>query len=474
MADNPKLFISYSWTTPTHEKWVVTLADELVSQGIDVILDKWHLKPGNDANAFMESMVTDPTVNKVLLICDAKYAAKSDARSGGAGTEAQIITPQLYAKQDQDKFVAVVREKNDDGSPCIPVYYKGRIFFDLTDDAKYAQEFEGLIRWAWDKPAFVKPELGKKPAFLLDDSSAIKLPTTAAFRRAHDAIRSGRDYAEAALSEYFSIFATEFERFRISAEPNIGDMFDEKVVKNISEFTTYRNELIEIFISVSLYKPTLIYSEIIHRFFEKLEPYLRTPENIHSWNDNEFDNFKFLIQEIFLYAIAIFIKYEKFEIASHLINTQYFTTEDRNEPMRWFTIFHNYIHSLDNRSRRLKRISSHSDLLKDRCQSIGIEFRHLMTADFVLFLRACGGECGFSWWPDTLLYVGRFPTTMEIFARAKSKTYFSKIAPMLGVETKDELRARLERLGSSEIPRWQFDRINPLALARIDELATTP
>ena len=89
----PKLFISYCWSSPEHEAWILQLAEELVSQGIDVILDEWNLRPGYDAHAFMESMVTNSSVTKVLMICDQLYAGKSNTRSGGAGIEAQIITP---------------------------------------------------------------------------------------------------------------------------------------------------------------------------------------------------------------------------------------------------------------------------------------------------------------------------------------------------------------------------------------------
>ena len=35
----PKLFISYSWSNATHEKWVIDLASELMESGVDVILD---------------------------------------------------------------------------------------------------------------------------------------------------------------------------------------------------------------------------------------------------------------------------------------------------------------------------------------------------------------------------------------------------------------------------------------------------
>jgi hypothetical protein len=85
-----KIFISYSWTTPAHEEWVINLAQRLVSDGIEVVLDKWDLKPGHDKFAFMEQMVHSEDVDKVLIILDNKYAQKANDRSGGVGTETVI------------------------------------------------------------------------------------------------------------------------------------------------------------------------------------------------------------------------------------------------------------------------------------------------------------------------------------------------------------------------------------------------
>jgi hypothetical protein len=107
----PKLFISYSWSNPSHEQWVLDLASELRESGADVILDKWDLKEGYDAVAFMEKMVTDPQIKKVVIVSDESYAAKADGRAGGVGTETQIISKEVYENQEQDKFVAVVAQK---------------------------------------------------------------------------------------------------------------------------------------------------------------------------------------------------------------------------------------------------------------------------------------------------------------------------------------------------------------------------
>lgn len=93
-----KVFISYCWTTEEHENWVLELGTRLMENGINVKLDKWDLKEGHDKFAFMESMVTDESINKVLVICDKGYKEKSDKRQGGTGTETQIIVPEVYNK----------------------------------------------------------------------------------------------------------------------------------------------------------------------------------------------------------------------------------------------------------------------------------------------------------------------------------------------------------------------------------------
>jgi len=162
----PKLFISYSWSNPVHEQWVLNLATELIELGVDVILDKWDLKEGHDAVAFMEKMVTDPEIKKVVIVTDKIYAAKADGRAGGVGTETQIISKEIYDNQEQDKFVAVVAEKDENSKPFLPTYYKSRIYIDLSESDNYGENFERLLRWIFDKPLYLKPSLGNKPAFL--------------------------------------------------------------------------------------------------------------------------------------------------------------------------------------------------------------------------------------------------------------------------------------------------------------------
>lgn len=169
----PKTFISYCWTSRQHQQWVIDLATQLRENGVDVILDKWDLREGHDAIAFMEKMVTDPSVSKVVMVFDRAYADKADKRTGGVGTETQIISSEVFSKVDQTKFVGVASELNADGKPFTPAYYKSQIYIDLSSEDIYASNFEQLLRWIFDKPLDVKPTLGKQPEFLSDQSVAL-------------------------------------------------------------------------------------------------------------------------------------------------------------------------------------------------------------------------------------------------------------------------------------------------------------
>ena len=164
--DAPKLFISYSWSNEEHEKWVINLATELLESGIDVKLDKWDLKVGHNSITFMEKMVSDKNINKVLIVCDEKYAQKSDNKIGGVGTESQIISSEVYKKQEQEKFVVAVTEKDSEGNPFLPIYYKDRLYIDFTNPDSYKKSLEDLVRWVFDKPKYVKPKIGLPPDYV--------------------------------------------------------------------------------------------------------------------------------------------------------------------------------------------------------------------------------------------------------------------------------------------------------------------
>jgi len=478
--DSPKVFISYSWSSPNHEEWVIDFATRLRESGADVILDKWDLREGHDAIAFMEKMVTDPEIKKVIIICDRVYAEKADRREGGVGTETQIISKEIYEKVQQDKFVAVIVEKDEQGKPYLPAYYSSRIYIDLSQPDKYIENFERLLRWIYDQPLYTKPELGQKPSFL-SESGSISLGTTLSFNRAIDAIKNEKGYAAGALNEYFEVFAQNLEKFRIK---DYEGEFDEVVIKNIEAFLPYRNEAIQVFLVLARYNPKEEFIEGLHRFFESLIPYMFRPKDVTAWNKWDFDNFRFLIHELFLYAISILLKFERFQQAAMLLRQGYYVpgiSDYGRNVMVFFHVFRQYMRSLEYRNERLKlrRLSLRADLLKDRASYTEIDFRYLMQADFVLFMRAelyWEGKLSETWWPETLLYLDLFPGPFEIFARAESSRYFEKIKCLFDIDTPKDFYKILEEYRSEKrkLPRWEFNSLNPESLLNFGKLATRP
>lgn len=476
---NPKLFISYSWTSPEHEQWVLNLATELRESGVDVILDKWDLKEGHDAHAFMEKMVTDPLIKKVALICDRLYAEKADGRNGGVGIEAQIISPEIYAKEEQNKFVAVVAQKNEEGKPHLPTYYKSRIYIDLSEADIYATNFEQLLRWIYDRPLYIKPELGKKPSFLSESETA-SLGTTFKFKRALDAIRNNKDYCRGALNEYFDAFMQNLERFQLIDSDG---EFDDKVIENIEQFTPYRNEAIEIFLALAQYRNTSDTHQQLHRYFEGLIPYMYSPEHVTSHREWAFDNFKFIIHELFLYAVAGFLKYECYDAVAYMLRHHYYLEKNYDSvKMLPFSVISKNMKSLQHRNKRLnlKRLSLRADLLEHRSKASGLNFRQLMQADFVLFMRDCidslRNDTYQNWWPETLLYLERREGIFEIFARAQSKGYFTIIKCLFDIEDKKDFEPLLKAFQEDKlrVPKWEFETFSPATLMGFELLATRP
>ena len=105
--EHPKVFISYAWGSEDYRLKVRSFANRLNGEmGIDVCQIN-GLERGNDTYAFMEQSVTDPTITNVLILLDPIYEKKANERHGGVGTETQIISPEIYNKVKQEKFLPV-------------------------------------------------------------------------------------------------------------------------------------------------------------------------------------------------------------------------------------------------------------------------------------------------------------------------------------------------------------------------------
>lgn len=481
---NPKAFISYSWTSEEHQKWVLDLATQLRENGVDVTIDKWDLKEGHDAIKFMEKMVTDPEIEKVIVVFDRTYAEKADGRKGGVGTETQIISPEIYAKADQDKFVGVASETGDDGKPFLPTFYKSRIYIDLSQSDIYAANFEQLLRWIYGKPANPKPPVGKRPEFL--NENAIQLPTRSRANRAIELIKAASPQARGAMDEYFSVFAESLEAFRIPTDKFDRQTFDEQIVQSIDLFLPYRDEFISVVSVVARYSP-IDSEKLLHGFFEKLIPYMFRPKTLMQYNEWYWDNFRFVIHEMLLYTIGFLFKHERFDVVLRLMSQSYYVgaaLDNSREPMREFDVMRQHLDSLAYRNKRLglRKLSLRADMLEQRSHASGLPFDDLMQADFVLYffnsITASKENRQAGWWPETLLYYRDYAPPFEIFARSESLQYFQTICPLISMKSKAELQESLKLFGVQNaamyLPQWEHRSISLQAAMNFEKLATKP
>lgn len=104
-----KIFVSYSQEIGN---WIAELISGLKNKiendnlDIEIIWDKTHLKLGYNMHFFMENSIKE--ADKVFIFCDTSYTEKANGRNRGVGIETTIITPKMYGKVDQTKFIPVI------------------------------------------------------------------------------------------------------------------------------------------------------------------------------------------------------------------------------------------------------------------------------------------------------------------------------------------------------------------------------
>jgi len=194
--DNPSCFISYSWDTEEHTRWVIRLATSLQESGVVTFLDKWDTQPGADLTEYMEKRVRES--NFVVLVCTPLFAAKANEGLGGVGYEKAIVTGEIFHNNSSlNKFVPILREGT--ANNALPSYLKSRKYIDFHDDKLYPVSLEELLRHLLGVPKYKKPQLGARPRLSSNDakpSSVLKFKDIYQFANIPEGMNLSRDSAE--------------------------------------------------------------------------------------------------------------------------------------------------------------------------------------------------------------------------------------------------------------------------------------
>ena len=154
----PKVFISYTYDSPEHEKWVEKLARNLCNPGgVDVIFDKWDARLGDNLPFFMEQGLSN--AHLVLCICSDKYVQKANKGLGCAGYEKKIMS-QILMKDANKEFVIPVMVNNT--TKELPIFLSGDKYIDFSSNDYYGS-FRDLLYRIHGKDKELKPNISTNP-----------------------------------------------------------------------------------------------------------------------------------------------------------------------------------------------------------------------------------------------------------------------------------------------------------------------
>ena len=164
----PKVFISYSWESKEHSDWVKSLADKLLADGIEAIIDSYDVSPGDRLPKFMESSIRDS--DYVIIICTEEYKRKANNREKGVGYESHIISAELYNNHNDRKFIPVIRQ--GDFNSALLTYLDGKLAIDLRGNPFNEDSYKDLIASIFKVKK--KPKVGVR-SYYLDEYEPISI-----------------------------------------------------------------------------------------------------------------------------------------------------------------------------------------------------------------------------------------------------------------------------------------------------------
>ena len=456
--ENPKVFISYSWHPEKNKIWVQRLAERLMQDGVNVKLDVWDLKHGHDKYVFMEQMVKDPDIKKVLVICNEDYARKADDRTGGVGTESTIMSSDIYSLAEQTKFIPIFVEKKN-GEPCLPTFLKSRMYIDMSSNDIYELGYDQLLRDIYEKPLLRKPALGKMPSYLVADEPVL-LSTAQEQRMLKEKVAESTNL-QTWIARYCDKFIESLDQFKVTFRGGKTCDLIEMIEKSIASMQVVNNDFMT-FVETVAPNSECNDKQFVD-FFEKLLQYyedkdIELASSTDSWHLCN-DNYCFFNYELFLSFMAIMLKHERFDIIKEVIDTDYCILSNRlgrQIKALNFSEFQKHNYTLDYYKNKGYSSSSQVAILMNNYG--GDKFDTWVEGDILLYyLSLIYGKPGdrmSMWFPTLSIYNRAF----EILPKIASMRYFEKAKVMFGVGDKDSFKTLLVRT-KDELQRDAYHRI---------------
>ncbi len=461
--EKPKVFVSYAWGSEDYQEKVLYFCSQLRRDGIDVILDKWNMREGNDTYAFMEQCVKDESITNVLMLLDPIYAKKSNEYKGGVGVETQIISPEVYQEVNQHKFLPVVFKRTEMGEVCKPVYLKTRLHFDLSLPEKYDYEYKRLVRTLYGELTYPKPELGERPQWVDEKLTSNYREVVKYQSIKYEGDKNG---GSSNLRKYLEILKKNLSEYSNSENSKTDD---ENIIEMYSSLKPYRNDF---FMILKNSDNVIDRNKEVAYFFEKLIKEFPVNDTLKSRIVKTF------LHEIFIYNIAYYLRNNDYESVGYFLSKSYYNSKafDKDKLIASYCIFYTFSEHerLDRAINKRDNKEYFSGTAKNWMDNIDMKFcskDDFILADLICYNYGVYGKYfneRWKWFPITYIYDSEFKSVLtEYGARLISKEWLNEMNKIFSYDTVDEFIEKFKEVENNPEKNQEYRYMSSFASARV-------
>jgi hypothetical protein len=252
------------------------------------------------------------------------------------------------------------------------------------------------------------------------------------------------------LYDFLDEFISNLKDFALQNTSNMILTLGEEVFNNLNQTLPLKNDYVK-FIEL-IFKTGLSFDpEIITAFFEKLSGLLvdeaeDTPQRISS-----FDNYKFLINEIFISTVALSLKRNQYELMTELFYCRYFVPKryHMGSESDSYTVFNTYPEYFDEFYKQhtgQKLFSPQATFMINRLSDM-LKKEEFVNGDLLCYYVAqLNGQY---WFPKTYIYKSDHSGGFLLLSRLVSKRHFERIKNLLGVDSVKSFVEKVLSLGTA-------------------------
>lgn len=246
--------------------------------------------------------------------------------------------------------------------------------------------------------------------------------------------------------EFIEVFLDNLWNYEFKSTSRDIKVFGVELVNNLHSYKEIREDFIK-FLELVTKSEFSLDVDILINFFEQAPKYNKPKElgNGGSYTPSNYDNFKIIFHELFIYSIAVCIKNTNYILVGDLLYSGYYYEDDylRRDGVENSCILYDYHKNLQTYySTEFKKITGFGDFVIANLSPL-INKMTFILADTICHYVA---ELQFSssyknWFPLTHLY--KLDDDFDFFKRLTSKRHFEKVKHIFNISNENELKILL-------------------------------